>query len=107
MIHQYTPEHECIKHKNILVIDELDDTRSTLVYITNYLLTLEPKLVNVSVLHNKQKLKLKPLDTRIQYVSAKDVEDKWIVYPWESRDIDTHNYLSNKDISNVLSEIII
>ena len=97
MIHKNTSEHYSIKDKNILVIDELDDTRSTLVYITNYLLTLQPKHITIGVLHNKIKMKLKSLDSSIQYLSAKYVKDKWIVYPWESRDLHIHNFLSKED----------
>ena len=56
-IHLNSPEHDMIKHKNILIIDELDDTRTTLGYISDYLLTLEPNSITIGVLHNKRKKK--------------------------------------------------
>ena len=46
-----------IKNKNILLIDEIDDTRSTLSYCLKELLTYDPSEIAVCVLHNKQKEK--------------------------------------------------
>ena len=94
LIQAETEESKFIKGKNILVIDELDDTRTTLAYITNKLLELQPNKIIVGVLHNKDKEKSGILDERVTYISSKKVKDKWIVYPWEVKDIDKHNKLS-------------
>ena len=94
LIRTDTEEAALIKGKHILVIDELDDTRTTLAYITNKLLELQPNKIIVGVLHNKYKEKTGILDESVTYVSAKTVKDKWIVYPWEVTDINEHNTLS-------------
>tara|TARA_B110000908_G_C10055611_1_gene358228 strand:- start:81 stop:644 length:564 start_codon:yes stop_codon:yes gene_type:complete len=106
-IHINSPEHVMIKHKNILIIDDLDDTRTTLSYISEYLLTLEPNSITIGVLHNKRKKKLKQLNDTINYVSAKNVDDIWIVYPWESKNITKHNKLRDPfwEIQNILCEV--
>ena len=93
MIEKESPEHKMIKGKKIMVIDELDDTRYTLQYITDLLLDLGPKEIGVGVLHNKSKEKKGKLNKSIKYFSGKTIADKWIIYPWESTDIDKHNQL--------------
>ena len=91
MIEKNSSEHKMIKGKKIMVYDELDDTRYTLQYITDLLLDLGPKEIGVGVLHNKSKEKKGKLDKSIKYFSGKTIADKWIIYPWESTDIDKHN----------------
>jgi hypoxanthine phosphoribosyltransferase len=86
-------EHMMIKNKKILVVDELDDTRSSLQYVTNELLEYEPSEIAVGVLHNKIKEKKGVLDKRIKYFYSKQIADKWIIYPWEATDIIEHNKL--------------
>jgi uncharacterized protein len=93
MIEKDSLEHKMIKGKKIIVIDELDDTRSTLQYVTNLLLDLGPKEISVGVLHNKKKEKEGRLDKSIKYFSGKMIEDRWVVYPWESTNIVEHNHL--------------
>tara|TARA_B100000745_G_C20110071_1_gene379948 strand:+ start:199 stop:744 length:546 start_codon:yes stop_codon:yes gene_type:complete len=96
MIEKNSSEHKMIKGKNIIVIDELDDTRSTLQYVTDLLLDLEPKEISVGVLHNKKKKKVGKLNKSIKYFSGKIIADKWVVYPWESTNIEEHNQLCKK-----------
>jgi len=43
--------------KRILLVDEVDDTRTTLEYCTTELLSYKPKALAVAVLHNKNKEK--------------------------------------------------
>jgi hypoxanthine phosphoribosyltransferase len=86
-------EHMMIKNKKILIVDELDDTRSSLQYVTNELLEYEPSEIAVGVLHNKIKEKKGVLDKRIKYFYSKQIADKWIIYPWEATDIIEHNKL--------------
>ena len=92
-IQKGSDEHKMIKNKKILIIDELDDTRSSLQYVTNELLEYEPSEIAVGVLHNKIKEKKGVLDKRIKYFCSKQIADKWIIYPWEVTDIIAHNKL--------------
>jgi hypoxanthine phosphoribosyltransferase len=86
-------EHMMIKNKKILIVDELDDTRSSLQYVTNGMLEYEPSEIAVGILHNKIKEKKGVLDKRIKYFYSKQIPDKWIIYPWEATDIIEHNKL--------------
>ncbi|CAM9011289.1 unnamed protein product [Wickerhamomyces anomalus] len=94
--------------KNILIVDEVDDTRTTL----NYAVTELKKDVEeqskakgidakdsgtnfgIFVLHNKLKPKKADLPPEVynekNYIAARDIEDVWIAYPWESNDIVYH-----------------
>lgn len=91
--------------KNILIIDEVDDTRTTLHYAVSELkkdVEKQAKERNedpnttkfgIFVLHDKQKPKRADLPVDIMkhnYFCARSVPDVWIAYPWESTDIVTH-----------------
>jgi hypoxanthine phosphoribosyltransferase len=66
-----------------LVVDELNDTGSTLVYCVKELQKACPAAVVVAVIHDKDKKKDAVLDKSIEYFVGKVVPDRWIVYPWE------------------------
>jgi len=86
--------------KNVLIVDEVDDTRTTLEYAVRELekdveaavkkLGREgEKKTNFSifVLHNKDKAKKGALPQEIlhgRYIAARTVGDVWINYPWEA-----------------------
>ncbi|RLV96024.1 Hypoxanthine-guanine phosphoribosyltransferase [Spathaspora sp. JA1] len=91
--------------KNILIIDEVDDTRTTLHYAISELKkdvekqakekNVDPKSTKfgIFVLHDKQKPKKADLPEDIMngnYFAARTVPDAWIAYPWESTDIVYH-----------------
>ena len=78
-------DSELIKDKNILIVDEVDDTRKTLGYIIENLKT-QVKELGVFVVNNKNKEKVYKLPKDMYYFSCEDVEDKWIVYPWDNED---------------------
>lgn len=96
--------------KRILIVDEVDDTRTTLEYAVRELekdveiarqkLGLgdhEKTVFSIFVLHNKDKVKKGSLPKDIQenrYLAARTVGDTWICYPWESIDIDEHDELA-------------
>jgi len=88
--------------KNVLIVDEVDDTRTTLEYAVRELQkdveTARQKLgrsaeggetrFSIFVLHNKDKekkghLPKDMLDER-RYLAAVTVGDVWINYPWEA-----------------------
>ncbi|CAH2352156.1 hypoxanthine-guanine phosphoribosyltransferase [[Candida] railenensis] len=92
--------------KNILIIDEVDDTRTTLHYAVSELKkdVVEQSLAKgvdpastkfgIFVLHDKVKPKRADLPDEIMktgnYFAARTVPDCWIAYPWESTDIVYH-----------------
>ncbi|KAI9840298.1 MAG: hypoxanthine-guanine phosphoribosyltransferase [Sclerophora amabilis] len=96
--------------KRILIVDEVDDTRTTLEYAVKELQkdveTARQKLgregekttFSVFVLHNKDKTKKGQLPADMlsenRYLAAETVSDIWICYPWEATDIDEHDRLA-------------
>lgn len=77
--------------KNILVVDEVDDSRVTLSFCLKELQHAGIERLGVAVLHEKIKEKSAALPEGIPYFSGITVEDLWIDYPWDATDIDAHN----------------
>ena len=83
-------EHD-LKNKNILIVDEVDDTRMTLKYVIEEIHKLNPKQMGVAVIHNKLKEKYCDIPDYCKYfVGQQILDDKWIAYPWESENIEEH-----------------
>ena len=100
--------------KNILIVDEVDDTRTTLEYAVRELeedveearkasgrTSDEDKTTfSIFVLHNKDKKKRGTLPEKLmaegRYAAARTVGDEWICYPWEATDIDEHDRLARE-----------
>ncbi|CAI7633080.1 unnamed protein product [Penicillium palitans] len=103
--------------KNVLIVDEVDDTRTTLQYAVKELeddvkkaqdqLPLGDKKKNlktnffVFVLHNKDKPKKGSLPTDMtendqRYHAAVTTGDVWICYPWEAENIEEHDILAKE-----------
>jgi hypoxanthine phosphoribosyltransferase len=97
--------------KNILIVDEVDDTRTTLEYAVRELekdvieaqkksgREGEKTTFSIFVLHNKDKQKKGFLPEDVvqgRYAAARTVGDVWICYPWEATDIDEHDRLSRE-----------
>ncbi|KAI9894631.1 MAG: hypoxanthine-guanine phosphoribosyltransferase [Vezdaea aestivalis] len=105
--------------KNILIVDEVDDSRRTLDYAVKELekdveaarqkLMSEGKETtgakrtqfSIFVLHNKDKPKdghlPREMEEEHRYLAARTVPDVWICYPWEATqvlDIDEHDRLA-------------
>jgi hypoxanthine phosphoribosyltransferase len=85
--------------KNVLIVDEVDDTRTTLEYAVRELekdvreaqekagRQDEKTTFSIFVLHNKDKPKKGVLPQEIikgKYLAARTVGDDWICYPWEA-----------------------
>lgn len=86
--------------KNVLIVDEVDDTRTTLEYAVKELekdVATAAKLAgrdgettnfSIFVLHNKDKEKRGHLPDDMmssgRYIAARTVGDVWINYPWEA-----------------------
>ncbi|KAM4062760.1 phosphoribosyl transferase domain-containing protein [Hirsutella rhossiliensis] len=96
--------------KRVLIVDEVDDTRTTLEYAVKELEKdveaarqrmggEQPKTqFSIFVLHNKDKPKKGVLphdmiDTH--YEAAETVGDVWINYPWEAIDIEEHDKMAH------------
>ncbi|EHK43795.1 uncharacterized protein TrAtP1_008211 [Trichoderma atroviride] len=92
--------------KRVLIVDEVDDTRTTLEYAVKELeKDVEearqkigpdaPKAeFSIFVLHNKDKPKKGQLPDEMvnsRYIAAVTCGDAWINYPWEAIDIDEHD----------------
>lgn len=92
--------------KNVLIVDEVDDTRTTLEYAVRELekdveaaveklgRQGEKTRFSIFVLHNKDKTKKGVLPQDIlqgRYIAARTVGDVWINYPWEATDIEEHD----------------
>lgn len=86
--------------KNVLIVDEVDDTRTTLEYAVKELQKdveiaakqagreSESTKFSIFVLHNKDKTKRGVLPEDMvndnRYLAARTVPDVWINYPWEA-----------------------
>tara|TARA_B100001287_G_scaffold169132_1_gene142265 strand:+ start:161 stop:700 length:540 start_codon:yes stop_codon:yes gene_type:complete len=74
-----------VRGKRILVVDEVDDTRTTLSYTVRELQeNHSPASVAVMVVHNKQKEKEAKLSDDVLYIAGSQIEDCWICYPWDA-----------------------
>jgi hypoxanthine phosphoribosyltransferase len=81
--------------KRVLLVDEVDDSRSTLAYCLRELLRHQPAEIAVAVLHNKRKPKRDSLPAEVKrYFCGEEVDDAWICYPWDAQDIDQHERLA-------------
>lgn len=102
--------------KRILIVDEVDDTRTTLHYALSELekdaaeqaaakgvdFTKNPELkteFGMFVLHDKLKPKKADLPKELledenKYIAARRVPDCWLAYPWESTDIVHHTKMA-------------
>ncbi|KAF6012782.1 hypothetical protein HII12_002304 [Brettanomyces bruxellensis] len=104
-------------NKKVLIIDEVDDTRTTLHYALSELQKdAEQQAINrgfeksnteffIFVLHNKLKPKKADLPASIMdgkhYLAVRDVPDCWIAYPWESTDIAYQQKMAEKQGNDI------
>ncbi|WVN87078.1 uncharacterized protein L203_102254 [Cryptococcus depauperatus CBS 7841] len=108
--------HGGLLGRHILIVDEVDDTRTTLMYTIRELQSdIEKQLAEVTdevererlrkettlgifVVHNKLKPKAGELPDHVAYFSAVDTPDVWLAYPWEcDGDIDVHDALRSQN----------
>ncbi|MHA1719931.1 MAG: phosphoribosyltransferase [Promethearchaeota archaeon] len=86
-----------LKGKKVLLVDEVNDTGSTLEYTLEELLKCNPKEIAVMVLHDKKKEKKGHIPEEIKkYYVGEITGPGWIHYPWEASDIDYQNYMAAK-----------
>lgn len=71
--------------ERILIVDEVDDSRSTLQFCVEELIkTNAPGKIAVAVVHNKTKAKKGVLPDDVLYLAGADVPDFWNCYPWDA-----------------------
>ncbi|TPX54250.1 hypothetical protein PhCBS80983_g05982 [Powellomyces hirtus] len=90
---QWPSAHEWgLSIKNALIVDEVDDTRTTLQYAYEHLRKdlAQDVTISVFVVHDKKKKKRGELPSDVRYIAAAHVDDLWIAYPWDAIDIDDH-----------------
>ncbi|EDO14860.1 hypothetical protein Kpol_345p8 [Vanderwaltozyma polyspora DSM 70294] len=109
--------------KNVLIIDEVDDTRTTLHYALSELEKdaaeqakakgVDPETqpeyktnFGIFVLHNKLKPKKADLPEDMvkdekRYFAARHVPDCWLAYPWEATDIVFHTKMAMEQGNDV------
>lgn len=90
------PIPDSLRGKNVLVVDEVDDSRVTLEFVLNELVQEDFAQIGVAVLHEKIKAKKGQIPANVHYFSGITVEDWWINYPWDADDIDAHNLLAEQ-----------
>ena len=76
-------DKETIKGKNILIVDEVDDTRKTLSYVVEFF-NQNSKNLGVFVVNNKIKEKVYKIPSDVLYISCRENTDIWINYPWDN-----------------------
>ncbi|GAA5946404.1 hypothetical protein JCM3775_000115 [Rhodotorula graminis] len=98
--------------RRILIVDEVDDSRTTLGYAVAELkkdiqaqfdklpedkkADFPPTKLAIFVVHNKLKEKRATIPDDVAYFAGDDIEDKWVDYPWEQEDILLHNEVAAK-----------
>ena len=85
----------------MLLVDQVDDTRTTLKYCIDELRKRnDPKEIAVMVVHNKVKKKEAELSNDVRYYAGEDVPDRWICYPWDAgaykHSIDVHESIARE-----------
>ena len=86
------PIPEKIVGKNILVVDEVDDSRVTAEFVLRELQKENFAEVGFAVIHNKIKEKRGVIPEGVHYYAGLEVQDWWVNYPWDATDIDAHNH---------------
>ncbi len=75
--------NEDLKPKKVLLVDEMDDTGSTLCFCLDKLKRDNNVTdIGVFVIHNKKKPK-RYTELSIPYFCCYEVSDKWVSYPWD------------------------
>lgn len=75
-----------VEGRRVLVVDEVDDTRTTLDYCVRELREKNrPSEIAVCVVLNKLKRKKGALPPDVAYFAGAELEDKWCAFPWDAR----------------------
>ena len=97
---------QMFKNKKCMVVDEVNDTGTTLACVAKRLRADGFTKLCCMVIHHKIKERQTDAVSMFdEYHAMQTTPDYWIVYPWEAKDIDEHNRLAaNKPSSFVKSQ---
>jgi len=86
---QWLETHCDLAGKKVLVVDEVDDERTTLEFTLNHLLETHPEAeFSVFVVHNKDKPKKGVLPAGLKhFFVGETIKNQWSNYAWDARDI--------------------
>jgi uncharacterized protein len=88
-----------LQGRRILLVDEVDDSRTTLEYCIRELLAHDPAAMAVAVLHNKNKHKRGTIPREVKhYWVGQELEDIWVKYPWDADDIDAQDEAAKRKL---------
>ncbi|TVR66614.1 MAG: phosphoribosyltransferase [Spirochaetaceae bacterium] len=88
-----------LQGRRILLVDEVDDSRTTLEYCIRELLAHDPAAMAVAVLHNKNKLKRGTIPAEVEhYWVGRELDDIWVKYPWDADDIDAQDEAAKRKL---------
>ena len=90
---QWLSEQElrALDGKRVLIVDEVDDTRTTLAYCVQELRrACTPAGIAVAVVHSKRKKKAVELPDDVTFFCGASIHDVWCVYPWDATNIRMH-----------------
>jgi len=76
-----------IKDKNVLLVDDVNDSGDTLRVAAEYLQSFTPRQVRIAVMHNKI-----VSDFPVDYYARKVIKWRWLIYPWAIQE-DISNFL--------------
>ncbi len=80
---------EKLKGSRILIVDEVDDTRTTLAWVAQKISEeCAPSALACAVLFNKRKRKEASLPNDCKYFCYKTIGDVWLEVPWDQLDIE-------------------
>eukprot|EP00668_Euglena_longa_P033592 GGOE01043183.1.p1 GENE.GGOE01043183.1~~GGOE01043183.1.p1 ORF type:complete len:188 (+),score=44.76 GGOE01043183.1:66-629(+) len=80
-----------ITGKRVLVVDDVNDSGTTVAFIAAKLRACQPAALASFVVHQKRREKQAIADVDVSFV-GETVEDVWIEYPWTQTDIELHEH---------------
>ncbi len=80
---------ELVENRRVLIVDEVDDSGTTIAFCAEQLARYNPAEIGLAVLHRKDKPKKAELPKLVDhYFCGEELGDEWICYPWDALDID-------------------
>ena len=74
---------DIIKNKQVLIVDEVDDTRATIRKVVGEIYNIVDEW-GIFVVHNKNKRKDYLVGPHVTYVACENIDGNiWIEYPWD------------------------
>lgn len=74
---RYPVNHDMIKGKNVLIVDDISDTGKSMMSARDYIINMEPKDIRTATLQH-----LMCSEMKSDYVGEMLDEWAWVVYPW-------------------------